>query len=205
MEYIELNICEYVKLIQEALKHCPPQGGVKGFLFLSCREFQQSLQPKKNQRGGLCAVCEYWIFQKYDMITMTVSTDNIDMSVMIFLSGAAGYSIIEYLFRGYTHWSMALTGGACLLTFYFYVRENRRVSLFLQAAVGACIFTVFEFFVGMVVNVWFGWHVWDYSGQPGNIMGQICPLFSFIWFMLCMGILMIAGNMRFLLKRFYHT
>ena len=37
--------------------------------------------------------------------------------------------------------------------------------------------------VGVVVNLWYGWHVWDYSREPGNLLGQICPLFSFIWFL----------------------
>ena len=103
---------------------------------------------------------------------------------------------MEYLFRGYTHWSMALTGGACLLAFYYYAKSSRRSSLIVKALAGAGIFTVFEFSVGLVVNIWYHWHVWDYSGQPGNIMGQICPLFSFIWFVLCLSILVVHRNIR---------
>lgn len=118
------------------------------------------------------------------------------MGFMVFLAGAAGYSAIEYLFRGYTHWSMVLTGGACLLAFYYYSLENRGKSIFVKAAAGACIFTVFEFFVGLIVNIWYDWHVWDYSGQPGNIMGQICPLFSFAWFLLCLAVLFAAKILR---------
>ena len=40
------------------------------------------------------------------------------MEVLIFIVGAAGYAGVEYLYRGYTHWTMVLTGGACLLAFY---------------------------------------------------------------------------------------
>lgn len=118
--------------------------------------------------------------------------DNKNMGLIIFLMGAAGYSTIEYLFRGYTHWSMALTGGACLLTFYYYVVENREVPIAIKAAVGAVIITVYEFCVGIIVNLYYGWHVWDYSGQPGNLMGQICPLFTFIWYVLCFSLLMVT-------------
>lgn len=118
------------------------------------------------------------------------------MGLMVFLFGAAGYSTMEYLFRGYTHWSMALTGGACLLAFYYYAKSSRRSSLIVKALAGAGIFTVFEFSVGLVVNIWYHWHVWDYSGQSGNIMGQICPLFSFIWFVLCLSILVVHRNIR---------
>lgn len=117
------------------------------------------------------------------------------------MAGATGYSLIEYLFRGYTHWSMALTGGACLLALYFYVKENRDRSLFAKALAGACIFTVFEFAVGLVVNVWYGWNVWDYSMQPGNILGQVCPLFSGAWFLICLVILAIGGRLRRLMIR----
>lgn len=51
--------------------------------------------------------------------------------------------------------------------------------------------TTFEFCVGMMVNVWYGWHVWDYSREPGNLLGQVCPLFSFAWFLLCLAILLL--------------
>jgi len=116
------------------------------------------------------------------------------MSLMVFITGAVGYAAIEYLFRGYTHWSMVLTGGACLLTFYYYMRENKETPVMVKAVAGAFIITVFEFFVGLIVNVWYGWRVWDYSLEPGNVMGIICPKFTFAWFLLCLGLL---GLVRF--------
>ncbi|MDO4545069.1 MAG: hypothetical protein Q4C25_02835 [Bacillota bacterium] len=122
------------------------------------------------------------------------------MGLLIFMTGAAGYSAIEYLFRGYTHWSMALTGGACLLVFYYYVKAKKETPTVLKAIVGACIFTIFEFFVGLIVNLWYGWHVWDYSTQPGNILGQVCPLFSFAWFLICYALLIITGNLQHLYR-----
>ena len=113
------------------------------------------------------------------------------MEVLILIVGAAGYAGVEYLYRGYTHWTMVLTGGACLLAFYCYIKETKDTPLLVQAAAGACIVTVFEFCVGVVVNLWYGWHVWDYSREPGYLLVQICQLFSFIWFMLCLIILML--------------
>ena len=118
------------------------------------------------------------------------------MSLLIFAVGAMGYSATEYLFRGYTHWSMALTGGACLLTFYYYAREHRDSPALVRAAVGACIITVFEFCVGLLVNLWYGWHVWDYSEQPGNILGQICPFFSVAWFFISLFLVVLSDLMR---------
>lgn len=81
-----------------------------------------------------------------------------------------------------------------MLAFYLYIKERPDTPMLLQAAAGACIITVYEFCVGLVVNIWYGWGVWDYSAQPGNLMGQICPLFTFIWFLICLSLL--------LLKRF---
>ena len=41
--------------------------------------------------------------------------------------------------------------------------------------------TAVEFVFGLVFNVFLGMSVWDYSSVPGNILGQICPLFSVLW------------------------
>jgi len=38
----------------------------------------------------------------------------------------------------------------------------------------------------VLVNMRLGWGVWDYSEMPGNVLGQICPTFSAIWFVLCL-------------------
>lgn len=102
----------------------------------------------------------------------------------VYLLGALGYGGLELLFRGYTHWSMLLTGGLCLLLLYLIaVRSNW--SLPKQWISGAVIFTTLEFLVGIIVNLQLGWQVWDYSDQPLNLLGQICPLFSLIWLILC--------------------
>ena len=38
---------------------------------------------------------------------------------------------------------------------------------------------------GVVCNLALGWRVWDYSLLWGNLWGQICPLYSSLWFLLC--------------------
>ena len=89
------------------------------------------------------------------------------MRFIVFLTGAAGYSMIEYL----------------------YTEEFKDTPTLTKAAVGALIFTGFEFAVGIVVNVWFGWDVWNYSRQIGNVMGQICPKYTLAWFIICLTLL----------------
>lgn len=53
--------------------------------------------------------------------------------------------------------------------------------LWQQIIIGAGIITALEFLTGCIVNLWLGWDVWDYSGLPGNILGQICPQFFLLW------------------------
>ena len=104
--------------------------------------------------------------------------------IEIFLFGAVGYTSIEVVCRGRSHWSMALAGGVCLLTLFLVSRQMQGRSLLAQAAAGAAVVTGIELIVGIVVNLWLGWKVWDYTNQPLNLLGQICPQYSLYWFLL---------------------
>ena len=42
-----------------------------------------------------------------------------------------------------------------------------------QSVIGAVIVLAVEFISGCVLNLWLGLGVWDYSNQPGNVLGQI--------------------------------
>lgn len=125
-------------------------------------------------------------------------TQNTLMGIFVFLLGAFAYYTIEILFRGYSHWSMALTGGACLLVFSWFVRENPQLNIIKKALVGAVIITTFEFCVGLVVNMWYGWMVWDYTNEQWNFMGQVCLRFTAAWFLLCFAVLFIFQKGRLL-------
>lgn len=103
-----------------------------------------------------------------------------------FAVGAAGYPCIEVLARGYTHWTMAVLGGVCVLALVWIARRLPAAPVAAQALVGAAFITAAEFAVGVVVNLALGWQVWDYRREFGNILGQICPLYSFYWFLLCL-------------------
>jgi len=108
------------------------------------------------------------------------------MGVIVFVLGGFFYGLVEILYRGYTHWSMVLTGGAVLLTFYLLLPYLLNANLFAAAVAGAMIITLYEFSTGCIVNLWFKWEVWDYSNCPGNILGQICPQYTVYWFALCL-------------------
>ena len=116
-------------------------------------------------------------------------SNSIYAEILIFILGGAAYGLLETLFRGYTHWTMVLTGGACVLTLYLLSGWLLSMNLVLSAMAGAVIITIYEFCVGVIVNLRLGWDVWDYSSLPGNILGQICPTFTLAWFMLCFAFL----------------
>ena len=103
--------------------------------------------------------------------------------IIIFGLGAFIYGAVEVIVRGYTHWTMALTGGAVMALFML-INRSRDVNILLRCLLGSLVITSLEFAVGAVVNLGLGWDVWDYSEKPFNIMGQICPLFTLGWFAL---------------------
>ena len=108
------------------------------------------------------------------------------MEFIVFVLGGLTYGLIEIIYRGYTHWSMVLTGGAVIFTFYVLLPMLLNIPILISALAGAAIITIYEFSMGCIVNLWFQWNVWDYSHCPGNVLGQICPQFSFCWFLLCL-------------------
>ncbi len=99
----------------------------------------------------------------------------------IFAIGAAGYFLLETLWRGHSHWSMAAAGGISLLILVKIFKKLKNVPLYFKSIVGGTVITAVEFVFGIVFNMILGMSVWDYSSLPGNILGQICPLFSVLW------------------------
>ena len=88
--------------------------------------------------------------------------------------GGVMYMLIEIAWRGYTHWSMGILGGVCFVAVGLLNEIQQRPPIILQMAQGAVICTVLELLAGLVLNVWLGLDVWDYSGVPGNISWGRC-------------------------------
>lgn len=125
-----------------------------------------------------------------------IETENtVWVELLVFLLGGLTYALIEILFRGHTHWTMVLTGGACIVTLYILLDWLGQQPLILAALTGALIVTVYEFAVGCMVNLYLGWNIWDYSDMEGNLLGQICPAYTAAWFILCF---LFLGSIRLL-------
>lgn len=101
--------------------------------------------------------------------------------ISLFLTGGYSYCLAEVLFRGYTHWSMFLLGGCCLSLLGALRRRLPQMSIRVRMVLGGAVITAAEFLCGVAVNLVFRLSVWDYSDIPGNLLGQVCPLFSLVW------------------------
>lgn len=120
--------------------------------------------------------------------------------LFLWFTGGMIYIGIELLFRGYSHWTMFVLGGICFVCLGL-INELLpwQMPLAKQMLIGTAIITYFEFTTGCVVNIWLGWRIWDYSNIPGNILGQICPIFSLLWFWISGAGILLDDWLRYLL------
>lgn len=122
--------------------------------------------------------------------------------VILFLAGGSLYYLIELVWKsvrgGTMHWSMFLLGGISFLLIgalneYF----SWNTGLLWQALIGAVIITVLEFCTGLILNVWLGLGIWDYSHLPLNVMGQICLPFTLAWVLLAAAAVVLDDYIRY--------
>ena len=105
--------------------------------------------------------------------------------IMSFMLGGTIYALIEVVYKKSTHISMFIAGGAalCLINSLCCKHFNKK-SLFVKCLMGSCVITAIEYITGIIVNKIMHLNVWDYSHLPFNVNGQICLLFSFLWFLI---------------------
>ena len=102
--------------------------------------------------------------------------------VILFLIGGGVYYAVELLWRGYSHWSMGVVGGICfILVGLLNSQYTWSMSLTSQMFIAGFIITAVELIAGLILNVWLGLDVWDYSTQAYNFLGQICMTYFGLW------------------------
>ena len=114
-------------------------------------------------------------------------------NLKLFALGAAGYPLIEILWRRKTHWTMSLLGGVCCLSLGSFFNRFSYFSLFKKCVCGSLIITFAEFCCGCVVNIKMKRNVWNYANLRLNIKGQICLVYSFLWGLLCIPVNALTG------------
>lgn len=97
---------------------------------------------------------------------------------VLFYIGGCAYMVLELVWRGWTHGSMFLAGGSCFLLLGRL--EKRKLGFLSRGIVGALVITAVELAAGLIWNR--DHSVWDYRDRTGNLWGQICPLFTLLWF-----------------------
>ena len=113
---------------------------------------------------------------------------------ILFSLGGLAYVGLELLWRGRSHYSMFLAGGASLLLIGQLNHVQPRLPLLFRALAGAGIITMVELGAGLLFNR--DYAVWDYRGFPGNYLGQICPRFCLIWVVLALVVLLIYDSLE---------
>lgn len=112
--------------------------------------------------------------------------------LFIWALGGSLYYTFELVFRGFSHWSMFVLGGICMV---FFTVQGQMLHwqdpLWRQILRGTIFITAMEFITGIIVNKWLHLQVWDYTDQPFQLFGQICLPFAVIFSGLCaLGILL---------------
>lgn len=118
--------------------------------------------------------------------------------IAAFSVGFAGYPLLELLWRGRSHWSMALAGG--VVSLLLYPMCNRKKGRLLCLKIAAVI-TGVELVFGCIFNLLLKMNVWDYSKKPMNLWGQICLPYCILWFLLGFPLRLLFCGLRKLLKR----
>lgn len=114
------------------------------------------------------------------------------------LCGGCLYYALECLWRGHSHWTMALLGGIC---FVLIGAINEwipwEMPLLCQGIIGSAMVTAMEFVFGVVLNLWLGLGIWDYSDMPCNLLGQVCLPFSLLWILVAIVAVVLDDWLRY--------
>lgn len=113
--------------------------------------------------------------------------------LILFILCSIIYCGIEIVYRGWTHWSMALLSGIlgilCIDTPNNIFRYDLDYSI--QVLISTTLCTIGEGITGLIVNVKLELDVWDYSTLPFTFFyGQCNLFFVFAWVLIigCFGI-----------------
>lgn len=122
----------------------------------------------------------------------------IGKNAILFAIGGIVYFMIEVIWRGYSAMPMVLVGGLCFL-FCGSVNEFLGWDMLIWKQMGICAvgITAIEFLSGYILNIILKLGIWDYSGVPFNVLGQICLPFAIAWYFLSLPAIVLDDYLRF--------
>ena len=122
----------------------------------------------------------------------------ITRNLIIFGIGGLLYYLVEILYRGYSHYTMIILGGLCFMVIGS-LNENIfkwDMSIISQMFLSSIFISALELIFGYILNIKLGLQIWTYIDQPYNLYGQICLLYSVIWFWLSLPCILIDDWLR---------
>mgnify|MGYP002769604597 CR=1 FL=1 len=119
---------------------------------------------------------------------------------IIFIIFSLSYYLLEILWRGYSHWTMMILGGICGLLIGLINEITPTMKVWQQMLLGSIIVTILEFIGGCILNIWLGLGIWNYSNMPFNILGQVCLVYTILWFLLSYVVIWLDDKIREKLK-----
>ena len=115
--------------------------------------------------------------------------------IFLFWFGGSAYVTFEVFYRNRSHWSMFILAGVIFIIVGCF-NEFLNWTILTQTIIGTLFAVVSEFIFGCVLNLYYHLNIWDYSNLPGNILGQVCPQFTIIWFILVFACIIIDDIIR---------
>lgn len=91
---------------------------------------------------------------------------------------------------------MFVVGGLCFLLIGGIDTVFPDMPLLIQSVLGACLVTALELISGLILNLWLGMGVWDYSYLPLNLMGQVCMAYFFLWILVSLLAVFLEDQLR---------
>lgn len=123
--------------------------------------------------------------------------------ILWFILGAC-YFVLEGIWHipsgGYANIIMLPIGGLCgvCIGAINQVPCFYNSKIFYQCVISTLIILLIEFFSGCVLNIILQLNLWDYSERPLNLLGQVCPLYGILWFILSPCAIWLEDKLRYI-------
>lgn len=123
------------------------------------------------------------------------------LSILLWTWGGVVYYLAEIIYKSVAGRQDSISWTMLFLAILLSIPIERlggRVPypLPVQGLACAALITGAEFLAGLVLNVWLGLGIWDYSGIPGNVMGQICLPFTGLWLLVSLVCIPLFDHIR---------
>lgn len=130
------------------------------------------------------------------------------LSMLLWFWGGTVYFLLEVIFKTCGNEPEKISWTMLVLAIFLVIPIERggsqcpwEMPLPLQALICAGIVTCAEFIAGCILNLWLQLNIWDYSNLWGNVLGQICPQFILLWFILCLIFIPVFDWMRWFIDQ----